>query len=101
MEPFSYAELPSKTSFRVLRLLPGHLEDDDVHVELQDADWEKPPQYEAISYCWGSPDNTRSIICNGLRLQVSANLWHGLKRMRLVDKARLLWADAVWFVFTF
>ncbi|KAI0551613.1 heterokaryon incompatibility protein-domain-containing protein [Xylaria curta] len=50
--------------------------------------------YTAISYMWGSPEDTKTIIINGIPVTVGQNLAAALKCLRssLVDK---VWIDAV------
>ena len=58
-------------------------------------DLEHQPEYEAISWFWGEPPFTGSIILNGLHFAIPRNLEEALKRFRLSDRPRRLWADAV------
>ncbi|KAH7142747.1 heterokaryon incompatibility protein-domain-containing protein [Dactylonectria estremocensis] len=60
------------------------------------------PQYEALSYTWGSADNpqTVQVISQGdlsefRTLQIPKNLASALKHLRYPDKARSLWVDAI------
>ncbi|KAK3369095.1 heterokaryon incompatibility protein-domain-containing protein [Lasiosphaeria ovina] len=53
------------------------------------------PPYEAISYVWGNPDKSEQILCDGRTLAITASLATGLRRVRLPDRMRLLWADGV------
>ncbi|KAI4941406.1 hypothetical protein J4E86_010438 [Alternaria arbusti] len=53
------------------------------------------PVYETISYCWGPP-RARSIMrLNGHRIRVPASSEAAIKRMRLNDRPRVLWIDAI------
>ncbi|KAK4460584.1 heterokaryon incompatibility protein-domain-containing protein [Cladorrhinum samala] len=55
------------------------------------------PAYEALSYCWGSgaADNRVQIQCNSLPFQATTNLADALRRLRLPDRPRTLWIDAI------
>lgn len=70
----------------------------------------KPPVYEALSYVWGDPDVTRGIAVSDEgrddaetkgqvgqegELQVTVNLYSALQYLRLKDRPRVLWVDAV------
>jgi hypothetical protein len=90
---YQYEALPSKSSFRVLELLPG-CEDDVVTYRLRVADWNSPPSYEAISYAWGDTKVKFPTICNGRTLEITLSLRDGLRRMRRKKFSRFLWADA-------
>ena len=92
---YKYKELPNDSSFRVLELLPGEL-DESISCRLHVADWTNPPDYEAISYAWGNSSDTFPANCDGKLLDISPNLRDGLLQMRLSDHSRFLWADAIW-----
>ncbi|ORY05811.1 heterokaryon incompatibility protein-domain-containing protein [Clohesyomyces aquaticus] len=90
---YQYREL-SKGQIRLLRLLPGR-KGDPVRCEMFPALLSKPQPYEAISYVWGDPTITDQIQCDGGRINITANLQDVLVRLRYMDKARILWADAI------
>ncbi|KAE9367580.1 hypothetical protein N431DRAFT_290748, partial [Stipitochalara longipes BDJ] len=50
--------------------------------------------YTAISYMWGSPEDTKTITVNGIPVAVGKNLAAALDYLRssLVDK---VWIDAI------
>lgn len=76
-------------------------------------DPDRPPLYEALSYVWGSNENPEYIqVANKLsdaspescpgsdyhgaaRLPVTQNLAVALRNMRLLDKPRVMWIDAI------
>lgn len=125
-------EIPSKTfeynalrhkhnNIRLLHLLPGQFSD-PIRCSMEEVDFETPIDYDALSYCWGDGNYTRSIeICHHLRagrlafrnsdlslplsylpdeavsfkqLPIKANLEAALRRLRYVDKVRRMWIDA-------
>jgi Heterokaryon incompatibility protein (HET) len=92
---YLYNALPSQSSFRILHLLPGK-GTELITYSLHVADWENPSEYEAISYAWGDPHRTLQTICDGKVQQITYNLWQALWHLRLKDRSRCLWADAVW-----
>ncbi|KAL2068776.1 hypothetical protein VTL71DRAFT_15114 [Oculimacula yallundae] len=59
------------------------------------------PQYEALSYCWGTEDSTESIIIDGDKsLPIKPNLAAGLRQLRQHDPQRSnnyrwFWIDAI------
>ncbi|KAK6083220.1 HET domain-containing protein [Seiridium cupressi] len=53
------------------------------------------PSYEALSYTWGDPQDTRTIHVGGKRFKVTASLWNALHNIRLQSETRTLWVDAV------
>ncbi len=52
-------------------------------------------RYEAVSYCWGDPQDVRMITCNRQQLRVLAEFEVALRNMRYSDRPRMLWADAI------
>jgi Heterokaryon incompatibility protein (HET) len=61
-----------------------------LHFDLQNA-----PNYEALSYCWGSQSIRTPIQINDLTLEVTKNLRSALLHLRNELSSRLLWVDAI------
>ncbi|KAF4631965.1 hypothetical protein G7Y89_g6164 [Cudoniella acicularis] len=97
--PKIYKRLPYADSIRLLRLEPAKLEDrynliscSLQHVRLH----ELSEPYEALSYTWGdAKDQQFDISCNGVTMTVRRNLLWALQRLRLNDKVRTIWIDAL------
>ncbi|KAJ8064481.1 hypothetical protein OCU04_006815 [Sclerotinia nivalis] len=53
------------------------------------------PEYEALSYVWGDASIQRTIIFNEIPFSVTQNLAIALHHLRLSDKPRRLWVDAL------
>lgn len=64
------------------------------------------PPFEALSYEWGSPTEAiatqqrhsalaNRIVLQGVPFEVRSNLWLALNHVRLLDKERILWIDAI------
>ncbi|GME44344.1 putative glucan synthase protein [Neofusicoccum parvum] len=53
------------------------------------------PPYTALSYCWGAPHPSQTIVLNGIHVQVGENLEAALQQLRHKDESRLLWVDAL------
>jgi hypothetical protein len=95
-----YNPLLEKDEIRLLRLEPGvgaaHVKFSLFHARLG-----KSPTYDAVSYMWGhdgGPGKTKtalSAIGGPRAIQVQENLGNALKHLRLKDKARTLWVDAI------
>ena len=51
--------------------------------------------YEALSYVWGDPEDTVSILCSGCEVKVTRNLGTALKYLRNTKGVRQLWVDAI------
>jgi hypothetical protein len=95
LERYKYRPLPGIDYIRTLTLLPG--DKDTVprcHISAVPFD-QIEDTYEALSYCWGDPNNKVDIICNERRLAVTTNLYDALQAFRNEQKPRVLWADAM------
>ncbi|KAM0340591.1 hypothetical protein ACHAPU_010428 [Fusarium lateritium] len=78
---------------RTLHLLPGN-QHDPIRCVLQTAFLKDNPKYEALSYTWGDPGDYRYIKVDGMRKEVTVNLYNALYRLRHLAEERCLWVDA-------
>ena len=53
------------------------------------------PQYEALSYCAGDPNDSQPILVNSKRFNVFSSLYSALKHLRRPDTYRMLWVDQI------
>jgi hypothetical protein len=116
-----YQPLPSPSSIRVLRLLPGprgtriccELEtielgpEQDVELYHDEPLEDTGPsshvevilglglQYEALSYVWGDASVTTIIEVEDKPFNATINLESALQHLRYSDRPRVLWADAI------
>ncbi|CAG9983867.1 unnamed protein product [Clonostachys byssicola] len=92
----TYAALPGRSHIRVVTIRPGK-GDEILSCTLDTVDLdnlEKP--YEAISYQWGSPKVSKTpISISGKEVFISTTLTNILMRLRLHDRVRIVWADAL------
>lgn len=80
---------------RVLSLLPG-IFDDPLRCSLAVEPIDQHPMYDALSYMWGNPSDTRLItVDNDQAFPVTVSLENALRHIRLQTKTRNLWIDAV------
>jgi hypothetical protein len=56
---------------------------------------DEDPEYEALSYVWGSGENKQKILIDGQQLSVTANLAEALEYLYNRDGPRKLWVDAI------
>lgn len=94
---FQYRPLPrASNAFRLLELQSGKKQD-GIRCSLQI--YAFPPSaettYEPISYCWGDAKIKKSITVNDCRVDITKSLYMALVRLRLEDRPRLLWVDAI------
>lgn len=97
MRSFVYDSLDiHEPSFRLVRLVRGDVR--IVQCELFHAtiyDSENVIEYEALSYTWGSTEQTEPIVVNGQILHVTVNLAHALHDLQYANQDRVLWVDAI------
>ena len=92
-----YAETtldPSRDEFRLLELAPGG-PDDELIATLSTASLNSPPPYEALSYVWGDMTTPRSIRLQSYSFAITKNLKVALRGLRMLDRPRTLWVDAI------
>lgn len=53
------------------------------------------PEYEALSYCWGSGEIKMQLRCGEGLTYINSNLAHALRNLRYTDRVRYLWIDAI------
>ncbi|KAH8592042.1 heterokaryon incompatibility protein-domain-containing protein [Bisporella sp. PMI_857] len=53
------------------------------------------PNYEALSYMWGSQDDLKTITIDGRDCVVRKNLWEALVHLQEPTTSRILWVDAL------
>lgn len=93
MLSYQYDEL-TDDHIRILDVLPGH-EDTPLRCSLRTVELRDTIRYEAVSYVWGDPKTRANLECNESHVSVTVNLMNALRRFRLPDKVRTLWADGV------
>jgi len=92
---FKYQRLSDPTGqIRLIRLLPGEKEQ-EIQCRIGSAKISSDSPFEAISYCWGDPNDTVAITCNDATLAITKSLHSALQHFRLPDKSRVLWTDAI------
>ena len=91
---YQHIPLPPGRFIRCFTLAPGR-SDDELVGSLHVANLDDSPEYETISYVWGSPDRECSALCDGSILPITVSLRDALRRLRMPTQARVLWADAI------
>ncbi len=84
---------PDANEIRLLTLLPNNENDDRVCGTLKHVSLINPPEYVALSYCWGEQSITKEITINGVPVQVTTNLDSALRH--LFSHYKCLWVDAI------
>jgi hypothetical protein len=98
-EQFNVDSKSPPVVIRLMTLYPGSF-DEDICITLQPqiVDPERPVEFEALSYVWGSKTDSK-IIYIGLdkqyTLQITQNLANAMRHLRYTKKSRILWVDAI------
>ncbi|EXJ89056.1 hypothetical protein A1O3_02120 [Capronia epimyces CBS 606.96] len=93
---FSYEPL-EEGQIRLLQFCPQEVgEEDSLCVKLFHAKLSMAPEYVALSYSWGSDDETTAveIVVNHQRYRVSQHLAEALHRMKM-NNITNIWVDAI------
>ncbi|EWG53378.1 hypothetical protein FVEG_11822 [Fusarium verticillioides 7600] len=90
----------TRQEIRLLTLLPPRDGDANIHCTLSHAVLNnassKNPKYEALSYVWGEPEFSESIILNDHTFFITPSLKYILSCLRQRDdQSRVLWVDAI------
>src|ERR1700735_2002759 len=89
-----YRAITREGEIRLLTIDPGQRKDPVTcslsHTLLDDP---KRPRYDALSYTWGSQDNSLLIFCNGQPLKAGVNLFAALRYLRRENEPRVVWID--------
>lgn len=80
---------------RLLRVLPAAPNSDDVHISLLVTSLAKSPQFDAVSYAWGTSDITDAIICEGKTMEIRPRVREILSTARDRPDISWLWLDAI------
>ncbi|KAI0386140.1 HET-domain-containing protein [Hypomontagnella monticulosa] len=107
MALYRYNELPGEDYIRLATIHPGNV-DDDIVISFHTTPFlhDECPDYEALSYVWGSEENPPSILVDEsegastnptqrAKVLVTQNLVVALRHLRYVDKMRVIWIDAL------
>ena len=98
LETYQYISLqPADSTFRILKLSRYQRERPQLECELLQFSLsnDRHPPYEALSYVWGSAERVEWIVVNQKRFWVTDNLHSALRCLRLHNKDRYLWIDAI------
>lgn len=92
---YPYKTLEHALSFRLLEIFPRR-HSHQLITALVDAELgDTAPDYEALSYTWGTATKSCRIVCNGELMLTTPNCLHALERLRLPLESRLIWVDSI------
>ncbi|KAI0016050.1 heterokaryon incompatibility protein-domain-containing protein [Xylariomycetidae sp. FL0641] len=98
LTPYTYAPLSEGSQTRILEILPSLDATAPLQCLLKDMniDSEYDSDYEALSYTWGEPELTESVVINSNYLKtITANLHDALCELRSPRESRRIWVDAI------
>ncbi|KAF7536858.1 hypothetical protein G7054_g4173 [Neopestalotiopsis clavispora] len=94
--PSLYRDLPIKAGeFRLLRVERASELMQPLVVSLYTLPISEDNDYDAISYYWGDPNDTCTIIANGMECSVTRSLHSALRHMRQRYVGRPFWIDGL------
>jgi hypothetical protein len=91
---FSYIPLPG-TAIRLITLQPSVNFNSDLSCGISSWSLLENPQYEALSYTWGTSVKSSFVYLDGEHFEIIANLESALRHLRLPHEPRVLWVDAI------
>ncbi|KAH5621407.1 hypothetical protein HBI23_240630 [Parastagonospora nodorum] len=92
---YRYQKLPHADSIRLVKIFSIHPE---IACEIRVANLSDEPAYEALSYCWGSPEKLVPITCDGKLFEISPSLRDGLQQLYQYSKTSensWFWIDQI------
>ncbi|KAF2107991.1 heterokaryon incompatibility protein-domain-containing protein, partial [Lophiotrema nucula] len=93
---YHHPRLSGSKSIRILELYPAELgSGEPLRGRLIDVSLNQQPEYEALSYAWGSTDRVEELHCGSKIIRITRNCWQALRRLRLERRVRYLWIDSI------
>jgi hypothetical protein len=98
-EPYQYLPITDHDGIRLIVLQPSAdkaatVQCEILHVTLRQAQDEICDHYTALSYVWGDPDDTTTILVEGYPLRVTKSLERAFRHLRDEKRYLNMWADA-------
>jgi Heterokaryon incompatibility protein (HET) len=85
---------PGNNEIRILKVESASRMSEPIRCRLEHTSLNDLPPYTALSYCWGSASDCRTIYVDRHSVQIRANLYYALRQLRSED-TRELWVDAL------
>ncbi|KAE8441369.1 hypothetical protein EG329_005472 [Mollisiaceae sp. DMI_Dod_QoI] len=88
---------PLDSHGREIRLvtIKAGLRSEEIQCRLTHVSLDTFPDFEALSYVWGNPNNRTSILLNGQQFSATHNLGLALKYLSSTTEDRVIWIDAI------
>jgi hypothetical protein len=80
-----------------LLVLKAFVSDDSepIQCSLKTVNLDDGPEFKALSYVWGEPNDRQEIIVNGCVFMVTTNLFSALHHIRTSYGRLVIWIDAI------
>ena len=75
-----YKPLPPGDFIRLIEILPTKVSD-ILCLRTKVVELNSSPPYQAISYVWGDPADTKEILCDNHHLKITLSLFNALQRV--------------------
>lgn len=82
------------SSIRILYIRPGKSRD-KLRGQLEVAPLAQRPEYDALTYSWGDPSDSKTIVINGKKTRITKNLHEALVNIRDRSKTIPIWVDQI------
>lgn len=89
-----YSALPESGVIRLVNIRAGDW-DEDIVCDIFETSLGTMLPYKALSYAWRSDQNEpdATISCNGVDVEISANIFHALRQLRNFIVPVVIWVD--------
>ncbi|TKA72089.1 hypothetical protein B0A55_08673 [Friedmanniomyces simplex] len=86
-------DLDLENGIRLLRIKPG---EGPLRASLEYASLDEPPEYDALSYCWGAQQHMEPVTVDAKDdFRLSRHLYAAMLRLRRPDRERVIWIDII------
>lgn len=95
MVAYQYQRLQGEGVIRILPLEPSPCKEDQLCGTFLLVPLDQAPDFEALSFVWGEATSEGLFRIHEGDVKIRANLDAALRRLRQLDRPRLVWADAI------
>lgn len=94
--PFTYTPLPNDC-IRLLTFAAPSTYQGALTCTIDTFSLDKPSRFYALSYTWGAPSKTETILCNGHEMKIAANLHEAIQTLFSppISLDLPIWIDAI------
>jgi hypothetical protein len=89
---YEYSALP-EGYFRLLTIVSVNKK--EITCKLENFLFDEAPEYTALSYAWGIPDDSKKIICDGKSLYITPHLHGAFYHLHALVPITKVWIDAI------